>query len=167
MISAILYTSNTGSAERYAKMAGEMTGLPVYPLAQAPIPAGSEILYIGWVMAGSIKGYKKAGSKYQIKAVCGVCMGATGSQIQELRKQNAIWDAVPLFTLQGGFDMEKLHGIYRFMMKMMKNIAGKALLEKKERTKEEEDMLSMLYHGADRVSKENLKEVVDWFFAQK
>ncbi len=121
MISAILYTSNTGSTERYAKMMGERTGLPVYALNSAPIPKGAEILYMGWVMASSVKGHKKACRRYRVKAVCGVCMASTGSQIPELRKQNSIPQSIPVFTLQGGFDMKKLHGIYKFMM----SLAGK------------------------------------------
>ncbi len=163
MIRAILYTSNTGSSERYAKMIGEKVGLPVYALDSSPVPKGTEILYIGWVMASSVKGYKKAFRKYKVKAVCGVCMASTGSQIPELRKQNAIPENIPVFTLQGGFDINKLHGMYKFMMNAMGKLAGKGLAEKTDRTPEEDDMLDMMLHGGDRVSEDNLTELLEWY----
>ncbi len=165
MLTAILYTSNTGSTERYAKMLGEKTGLPVYALGKESVPAGAAIIYMGWVMASGVQGYKKARRKYKVKAVCGVCMGATGSQIPELRKQNAIPDDVSVFTLQGGFDIKKLRGIYKFMMDTVAKTVGKGLASKTDRTAEEDDMLDMMLHGSDRVKEENLQAVLDWLHA--
>ena len=54
MIRAIVYTSNTGSTAAYAKLLGEQINLPVFPLPQAKdrVPSGSEIIYLGWIMAG-------------------------------------------------------------------------------------------------------------------
>ena len=164
---AILYTSNTGFTERYAKLLGERTGLPVYPLDKAPVCAGAEIIYMGWVMASGVKGYKKAAKKYRVKALCGVCMAETGSQLAELRKANAVPEAVPVFSLQGGFDIGKLHGIYRFMMNTMIKTSGKRLANKTDRTPEEDDMLDMLLHGGDRVKDGNLKAVLDWYNEHK
>lgn len=166
MMTAILYTSNTGSTEKYAKMLGEKIDLPVYALDDAPVAKGEEILYMGWVMASGIKGYKKACQKYHVKAVCAVGMGATGSQLAELRKQNAVPESLPLFTLQGGFDMNKLHGVYKLMMKLVGKALRKGLDEKTDRTAEEDDMLDMLIHGGDRVKAENLEEILNWYHAQ-
>lgn len=56
--SAILYNSNTGFTERYAKMLGEKTGLPVFS-AENPPKKGTAVIYMGWLMAGSVFGYKK------------------------------------------------------------------------------------------------------------
>ena len=65
MIRAIVYTSNTGSTAAYAKLLGEQINLPVFPLPQAKdrVPSGSEIIYLGWIMAGGVKGYKAAGKR--------------------------------------------------------------------------------------------------------
>lgn len=41
------------------------------------MPAGSEIIYLGWIMAGGIKGYKEAAKLYKVRAVCGIGMGQT------------------------------------------------------------------------------------------
>jgi hypothetical protein len=162
---AIIYTSNTGSTAEYAKLLGEEWNLPVHSLQQAKnrVPAGSEIIYLGWIMAGGIKGYKKAAKKYKVCAVCGVGMGQTGTQLKEIREKNKISQRIPLFILQGNFDVKKLHGVYRFMMNVMIKTAGKGLAAKTDRTPEEEDMLDMLINGGKRVSLENLRGIDAWY----
>ena len=164
-MNAIVYTSNTGFTAQYAKLLGEKLNLPVYSLdaAKKELDAGAEILYLGWLMAGQVKGCKQAAKLYKIAAVCGVGMGAGGSQIEEIRKGNAIPENIPVFTLQGGFELGKLHGIYKFMMSTMKRTVGKKLAEKPDRTAEEQDMLDLLLNGGSRVSEENLRPVLDWY----
>ena len=64
-MNAIIYTTNTGSTEHYAKLLAQKTGLPVYSLAEAKkrVFAGAEVIYLGWIMAGSVKGYAEADRK--------------------------------------------------------------------------------------------------------
>ena len=159
---SIVYTSNTGYTAEYARLLGERTGLPVYSLAEAErkLAAGNPVIYLGWLMAGKVQGYKKAAKRYKVQAVCGVGMGGNGSQLQEVRKANAISEKTPLFTLQGGFDINKLSGVYKLMMTIMVKTAGKGLAEKQDRTPEEDVMLDMLTRGGSRVSAENLAEVL-------
>lgn len=163
-MNAIIYTSNTGFTAQYAKLLGGKLNLPVYSLdaAKGELDVGAEILYLGWLMAGQVKGYKRAAKLYKISAVCGVGMGASGSQIEEVRKGNAIPEDIPLFTLQGGFELGKLHGINKFMMSTMKRTVGKKLAAKPDKTAEEQDMLDLLLHGGSRVSEENLRPVLEW-----
>ena len=131
---AIIYTSNTGSTEQYAKLLAQKTGFPAYSLAEAKKRdfAGAEVIYLGWIMAGSVTGYAEAAKRYQVRAVCGVGMGQTGTQTESVRKKSAIPANIPLFTLQGNFNVKKLHGIYRFMMEIMVKTAGKSLAKKKK-----------------------------------
>lgn len=161
---AIVYTSNTGSTARYAKMLGHELRVSVYSADEAKknVPAGAEILYLGWIMASGIKGYVDIVKRYKVLAVCAVGMGQTGTQVKEIRAKNAIPDQIPLFTLQGNFDVAKLHGAYKLMMGMMVKTAGKALADKADRTPEEDDMLDMMMNGRNRVQFENLKAVIDW-----
>ena len=161
---SIVYTSNTGYTAEYARLLGERTGLPVYSLAEAErkLAAGNRVIYLGWLMAGKVQGYKKAAKRYKVQAVCGVGMGGNGSQLQEVRKANAISEKTPLFTLQGGFDINKLSGVYKLMMTIMVKTAGKGLAEKQDRTPEEDVMLDMLTRGGSRVSAENLADVLAW-----
>lgn len=162
---AIIYTSNTGSTAEYAQLLGNELNLPVHSLQQAKhkVPAGSEIIYLGWIMAGGIKGYKEAVKLYKVRAVCGVGMGQTGTQLKEVRDKNAIPQRIPLFTLQGNFDVKKLHGAYRFMMNVMVKTVGKGLANKTDRTPGEDDMLDMMVNGGKRVSLQNMKAITEWY----
>ena len=165
---AIIYTSNTGSTAEYAQLLGKELNLPVHSLQQAKneVPAGSEIIYLGWIMAGGIKGYKEAAKLYKVRAVCGVGMGQTGTQTDSVREKTKVPADIPVFTLQGSFDVKKLRGIYRPMMELMVKTAGKALAEKSDRTPEEDDMLDMMLHGGERVKAENLHAVLEWYNAR-
>lgn len=162
---SIVYTSNTGFTREYALLLGQKTGLPVYSLKEAgkKLASGNVILYLGWLMAGKVQGYAKAAERYHVAAVCGVGMGETGSQLEDVRKTNALPEDLPVFTLQGGFDMKKLRGIYALMMKLMAKTVGKKLAEKTDRTPQEEDMLELMVHGGSRVRQEHLLSVVEWY----
>ena len=168
-MNAIIYTTNTCSTEYYAKLLAQKTGLPAYCLAEAKkeVFVGAEVIYLGWIMAGSIKGYANVAKRYQVRAVCGVGMGQTGTQTDRVRKNSAIPANIPLFTLQGNFNVKKLHGIYRPMMEIMVKTAGKSLAAKKDRTPEENDMLNMMQCGGERVKAENLSAVLDWYSKQQ
>lgn len=162
---AIIYTTNTGSAEQYAKMLAEQTGLPVFSMeeAKSEVEAGSEIIYLGWIMAAQVKGYKTAAKKYKIRAVCAVGMEKTGTRTEEIRKKTFVPAEVPLFTLQGNFNVKKLHGFYRLMMSMMVKMVTKQLVAKTDRTQRENEMLEIMLQGGENVRKENLAEVLDWY----
>lgn len=168
MICAIVYQSNTGSTEQYARMLAEETGLPVYSRKEAAkvLPRGSGVLYLGWIMAGHIKGYAAAAKRYRIGAACGVGMGQTGTQTENVRDKTHIPASIPLFTLQGNFQVEKLHGMQRWMMQLMVKTAGESLAAKENRTPDEDDMLEMMFHGSGRVTAENLSAVLDWYHTQ-
>ena len=166
---AIVYTSNTGSAEQYAKLLERKTGLPAYPLgeAQRMVGTGAEILYLGWIMASSVKGYAAAAKRYNVRAVCGVGMWQTGTQRDAVRKKTGVPANIPVFTLQGNFDVKKLHGVYRPMMEIMAKTVGKGLAAKADRTPDEDDILELMLRGGERVKAENLKAVLDWYGTQK
>ena len=162
---AIVYISNTGYTARYAQLLGQKTGLPVHGLSDkgAQPGAGTPVLYLGWLMAGQIKGYQKAARRYTVCAVCGVGMGAPNGQLEEVRKANSLPPELPAFTLQGGFDRTRLRCVYRLMMDIMAKTVGKSLADKRDRTPEEDDMLELMAHGGSRVSEEQLLPVLDWY----
>ncbi len=162
---AIIYTTNTGSAEQYAKMLAEQTGLSVFSMeeAKSEVEEGSEIIYLGWIMAAQVKGYKTAAKKYKIRAVCAVGMERTGTRTEQIREKTFVPAEVPLFTLQGNFNVKKLHGFYRLMMSMMVKMVTKQLVAKTDRTQRENEMLEIMLQGGENVRKENLAEVLDWY----
>ncbi|MDD6435280.1 MAG: hypothetical protein PUF77_02685 [Clostridiales bacterium] len=163
-IQALVYTSNAGHTREYAKLLGEAAKLPVYELSEAEkeLPSGSGVFYLGWIMAGQIKGLKAAAKKYKVYAVAGVGMARTGTQLADLRKTNGIAPTIPVFSIQGGFEMDKLKGMYRLMMITMKKTVAKGLKEKANRTPEEEENLRLLEVGGDLVDKANLEEILSW-----
>ena len=165
MIQGIVYTSNTGNTEKYAKHLGEKLSLPVYTLedAKRSLGKGTPIIYLGWIMASGIKGYKDAQKNFCVRMVCAVGMGQTGTQKKEIREKNQIPASIEVFTLQGGFDMQRLRGINRFMMNMVSKTMTKSIEEKTDRTPEDEDMLDLLKNGGCRVNLEHLAEPIRWY----
>ena len=162
---AIVFTSNTGYTAQYAALLAKKTGLHVYALNEAleKVPEGSAVIYMGWIMAGKIQGFITAMKHYQVAAVCGVGMNPTGSQLPMVRQANGLGESMPVFTLQGGLNMDKLHGFKKLILKIMGGTIGKQLMAKQDRTPEEEAILDMFRSGGDRVSMQNLKDVVSWY----
>ena len=162
---AIVYTSNTGFTAQYASLLGGETGLPVYSLEDAlkSLPQSSPIVYLGWLTAGKVQGYDKAVTKFNLQALCAVGMAKCGSQMEDVRKSNNLPQGLPLFTLQGGFDLKKLRGVYKFMMLVMSKTVAKKLAAKPDRTPDEEDMLDLFQNGGNRVRLENLRPVLAWY----
>ena len=160
----IVYTSNTGHTAAYSKMLGAKIGLPVYALNEAAkkLQKGTEIIYLGWLFANNIKGYKKATKKYKVSAICAVGLCDTGTAVAEVRKANSISEETPLFTMQGGMDKTKLRGINKFMINML----TKGLSSRKERTENDERMLELLTHDKNYVSEENITAFMKWFNEQ-
>lgn len=157
---AIVYTSNTGFTKRYAEMLSAKVGVPVYSYAEAKrvVEPGAPVIYLGWLMANSIKGFKKANKQYEIEAVCGVGLSGTGTLLDEVRKANSIPEDMPLFTLQGGMNHNQLKGINKLMIQML----IKSIESKKEKTENDEKKLKLIKKGGDFVSEENLAEVLKW-----
>lgn len=162
-LEAIVYTSGTGYTAEYARLLGEKTNLPVYSLEEAEreLSQDTQIVYLGWLMASMIKGYKKASKLYRVRIACGVCLGTCGSQLAEVRKMNSLPEEFPLFTLQGGFDMNKLHGMNKFMMKIMRRYLKKQIAEKPDKTEDDERIVQMLDNGGSAVKEENLEPILN------
>lgn len=161
---AIVYTSNTGFTAQYAAILGEKTGLPAFSLDVSNcLSDGSPIIYLGWLAAGKVQGYEKAAKRFAIQALCAVGMAASGTQLEDVQKANTIPEGLPVFTLQGGFDLKRLRGVYKLMMTVMSKTVAKKLAQKPDRTAEEEDMLDLFRNGGNRVSEGNLAPVLAWY----
>lgn len=159
--SAIVYTSGTGHTRQYAFLLGEKTGLAFYTLEEAMslLPAGTPVLYLGWIHASHVKGYANAAKRFTICAVCGVGLCDTGTMTSEVRKATAIPEEIPLFTLQGGIERGKLRGMNKLMISML----TKGLASQKQRSEQDDRMLELLSKDANYVSEENLAGVEQWY----
>ena len=111
-------------------------------------------------------GIDKAAKEYSLASVCAVGMGAQGSA-QAAGVQRTYRLQVPVFYLQGGFNMEKLTGMNRFMMRCMVKLQLPRLEKKKDRTAEEEEMLTLLKKGGDKVNEKNLGSILKWYGQEK
>ena len=162
---AIVYASNTGFTAEYASLLGGETGMPVFSMEEAEehLLPHSPILYMGWLAAGKVQGYDKAVTKFNPQALWAVGMTRSGSQMEDVKKSNQLPEGLPLFTLQGGFDLHKLRGVYKLMMSVMSKMVAKKLAAKSDRTPDEEDTLDLFQNGGSRVSLENLKPVLAWY----
>lgn len=163
---AIIYTSNTGFTKKYAQLLAEETGLEAFALSEAPdsVKENDPVIYMGWLKAGRLVGLDRAVKRHRIAAVCAVGMGAQSqgdAQAQGVQQMYHM-DAVPVFYLQGGYNGEKLRGVNRFMMKCMERLMVPKLEKKNHPTAEEEEMLTLLRHGGDKVDKKNLASLLAW-----
>ena len=169
MIKAIVYLTNTGSTAQYAKMLGERIALPVFSLPEAArnLENQTEIIYQGWVMASQVKGYARAAKRFRVRAVGAVGMAAAGTSDQTVRDKTRVPVEIPVFILQGNFQVKKLRGLYRLMMELMVKSVGKALGEKGSRTAQEDDLLDRMLHGENRVTAQNLSALETWATGQR
>ena len=146
-------------------MLGEELSLRVYDLKALPADTGDrEAIYLGWLMAGNVAGYKKAASRFRIRCVAAVGMTPespeqTAAVAERLRPRT---DA-PVFYLQGGYDYKKLTGVSKLAM----GFKGKELLEHysgmSEVEKQADPVYRMLTRGGSVVSKERLAPVIQWY----
>lgn len=159
-INAIVYVSNTGYTKRYAMMLSKKLGIKAYELKEAKkeLKKKESIIYLGWLFAGSVKGFKKAKRRFDVKALCGVGLGATGAQNEAVRSKHKLEKSYPVFTIQGGMDRENLTGLNKFMINML----DKMLTKKDDRTEEENAMLELIKTGGDFVSENELYAVYNY-----
>ena len=168
MISAIVYTSNSGHTAQYARLLGQATGLPVNDLRQMRNPQpDQEVIYLGWVMADQVMGLHKALKMFKVRAICRVGMSPAGKTASDALKANLGLTDTEVFSLQGGFDMKKLHGPYRWIMLVKCRQIKKMLEEKGNLSPAQQLTYDMVTKGASNVSMENLQGVIDWYQQNK
>ncbi|MDD3402651.1 MAG: hypothetical protein PHQ72_04725 [Hespellia sp.] len=150
-------------------MLSDKLNIPAYHIAEddGSVPAGAEVIYMGWICAGGIKGYEKAAKRYQIRALCGVGLAAdNGNQVDELAKRHRVSESTEVFYLQGGFDMGRLSGVYKLMMKVMRDVVRRSISKKDDVTEEEQIAYELMCKGGSYVDEEKLIQIQEWFHAQ-
>ena len=162
---AIVFTSNAGHTKAYAEILAKETGLPVYSLSEAKekLTQGTELVYLGWLFANSVKDYTKCKKRYKISAVCAVGLCDTGTAVDAVRKRNKIPQDIPLFTMQGGMDKTKLNKGYLFGINML----IKAVAKRKNPTEDDKRMLRLLCNDKNYVSTENTADFMAWYKKNK
>ena len=161
----IVYKSNTGFTQEYAKLLSRELGLPSYELGRVPAcHKGGEVIYLGWLFAGTVVGYKRCAKLYNVRCCVGVGMSPPSVELAEgLRATMKIPAGVGVFYVQGGFDINKLRGALKLIMKVKNKEIAARLNAKAELSEAERLTLEMTKGAASAVCRENLAEVVAWY----
>lgn len=165
----IVYRSNTGFTKQYAEMLAKAEKMKVYHLDETGgLDQGTEVFFMGPLMAGHIAGVDQAMKRFQVKGVCGVGMSPASQQtLDTLSKANYVPNA-PIFYLQGGWSPKQVGWIKRRMVNMVTRSMRRTLRDKgSRRTPEEQRQLDFLEKGGSFVAFENLEPIRDWLKDQK
>ncbi len=157
-MATIIYQTNTGSSKEYAELLSEKLSLPLYALTESDsVDKDEEIIFIGWLMAGTVQGLAEAKTKFNnIKCVCTVGLFSKENTLAEIREKNSVTE--PLFFLPGNFHINNLKGMYKMMMSMMvKMLKGKL---KENPSADSDKIISAFENGIDQVNEEKLDEVI-------
>ncbi len=151
MSRVIIYKSKTGHTERYAKMLSEELDIPCYSYKEAKVSDNDEVIFLSYIYASKIMGLSKALNKYNIKAIIAVgALAYSKDYVNTLKQTNNI--DKPFFYLRGGIDYSKLNFIFRkFLPIIGKDIA-----------KDDKELLNLFKNGGDFVTKDNLKDVINY-----
>ena len=166
---AIVYKSQTGFTERYARALAEKTGVPAYSVKEAGrhLRKGDDIFYMGWLMAGRVSGMDRIWQKYSVRgvAIVGMSPGGNGGLWDIACKNHGFSDGgAPVFYLRGGYAPDKLTGLHKLLMKPMTNSLVKEIREKEHKaTAGELEMMNMLLHGGDCFDAAQLDPIAQWF----
>ena len=161
---AIVYQSNAGHTKQYAELLSKRTDAVALPLSQAirVLPIGSRVVFMGWIRAGQVCGYRKAVANFDVIAVVGVGMAPAGTQIDQVRQATRISSVTPLFTLCGGLEPELLSGPYRLMISMAAKGITDDLAKKESLTEEEQQTKAMFEDLGSKVDPQSVEEIVCW-----
>lgn len=165
----IVYSSNTGYTKQYAELLSDALHIPAYDFKTISKSFhGKNVIYMGWLMAGSIVGYKKAVRKgYDIKAVIGVGMSPESPEQAEFMKKKIGASAeTEVFYLQGGYDFEKLDAINKTLMRVKTPDILKRYEGWSEEDKKANATYRMVTEGYSVVGEEHLAPVIEWAKAQ-
>lgn len=164
MISAIVYTTNSGSCEFYAREMSRKLAIPCYEAKKCGLPKGMEIIFVGWLMNGKVSGLAAAMKQYDVKAVVQVGMGApTESSERVCRAKNGLGSDVRVFSLQGRFDMDRIPIYFKPVMKMVNKGIVERLEGKGSLTAAEKATLQMAKTGkGEPASWDGYEHVVAW-----
>ena len=162
MIQAIIYESNTGATADYAQLLSKHLGVNAYPNGAKEVTPNTEVIFMGWLMAGRIKGLKKAQKRYRIQAVIAVGMGpAQADQAQGIIANSPVPGAKS-FYLRGGYNPAKLMGLNKLIMKMVTTEVSKNIEKQADRTAEDNAALIFFKSGGSFVADAKLDSIVAW-----
>lgn len=170
MKTIIIYNSQTGFTERYARWIAEAAGADCLELSIAKkkdLSAYKAIIYGSWACAGSINKtswFKENIDKWADKKLIVFCVGgspADSPEIGTFLKQNfneTEQKRVKTFYCPGGFNYERMPAMSRLMMKMF----IRALKAKKDKTEKEQAMIKLISFSYDISDKKYIGPILQY-----
>ena len=161
---AIVYNSNTGFSERYAKMLSKATGVRAYSLAEArkELPKDAPIVYVCWVMGNALPKAGQISRRFYIRAVAAVGLNQGPHAEGAIRAQSGIPDSIPMFLLPGGLKLEKLNFYHRLLLKYVERETKRLISKSAYTRKEDTEFLEQLKNGCDLVEERHLEALIQW-----
>lgn len=168
MKTIVIYNSQTGFTERYARWIAEAAGADCMTLSEAKKKSMAEydaIVFGGWACAGTISKigwFKNNMDNWTGKKLIAFCVGASPIESPEIDKSlNRVFNETErkkakVFYCPGGLNYEKMSASSKFMMKML----IKTLKAKKNKTKDEEEMIRMISSSYDISDKKYVEPIL-------
>ena len=173
MKTIIIYSSQTGFTERYAKWLADELSAETITLAEAKkknddyFKEADAIVYGGWAMGGNIvnsEWFKSKLSQWKGKKLVLFCVGASPNELPDVETtlHNALTDDerkyAKAFYCQGGIAYEKMKLPSKLLMKAF----AKMVRNKKHATQQEKDMGEMISHSYDISDKKFIEPIVEY-----
>ena len=166
MITAIVYHSETGSCERYARELSRALHLPCEPLHRNHVRSDGKVIFVSWVMAGKVVNYPRAAKTLDIAAVVAVGMSPVTEKLTAAsREANQIPSGTEFFLLQGGFNINKLKLPMKAAMTLMDKKIARDLTARqaqKPLTEQEKATLNMALKGQGEPAAWDCSAVIAW-----
>ncbi len=153
---AIIYETQGGSSERYAKWLAEKLGLACIPRKDLKDDIDECMIYVGWRSGPMVVGLKDLPDREKIIAV--ICVGLEQydeKAMETIRKKNSV---EKLFYVRGAMDRSKL----KFGQKLLLAIVSVKMLLF-DRSPEDREVRRVMDHGGDLSSPEQLDAFVEWY----
>lgn len=181
MKTIVVYSSQTGFTEKYAKWIAEALNCEAIPVKQAKkldISQFHTVIYGGWCMAGSVNGLKwilnkvpnlvADNKKFVVYAVGGSPMENPeleqgmkniSNKIEALIPENLDKEKIyKLVYCPGGFNYDKMNKGSKIMMKMFLSM----LKSNKNKTPADEEMIKMISSNYDITDKKYIQPILDF-----
>ena len=169
MKTVVIYYSQTGFTKRYAEWLAEAAGADCFDLAKAKkknLDGYEAVVFGSWACAGGVSKlgwFKNKAAKWADKKLLAFCVGASpmeSPEVEKALKQNfgvPELQRVNAFYCPGGMNYEKMPASSRLMMKLL----VKTLQAKKDKTKEEQEMVKMISASYDIADKKYIEPILE------
>lgn len=163
----VIYKSKTGFTEKYATWIAEDLGCEIYPLGNVNMVDLSEfdvIIFGGGVRAGKIGGIKFVNdmrTRFPDKKLVIFATGATPpneiAAIERVETMNVPRNSgIPFFYFQSGFAYEKMKGMDRLIMTMVRGVMRRM----KDKDGMQNEMIAAMKNSYDHSSRESIEPLV-------